>query len=279
MPSRMRTSAGERQRVRARRQARWLRLALLVGLALVFLSSSAAPAAGPTIESAGGAGGYYWLPASAETAPGGTVDFKSASATIPHGVTWTAGPETPSCPGVPIGEGKTDWAGTCTFAQAGTYRFVCYVHPTEMTGTVVAGSGGPGPGGPDPTDPTAAAVAKALKLPKHQQGGAVKGSIGVVSGAGGRLLVELRAQRRALFDGGKAGQARVGRLLRRSLPSGTVHFSVALSRAAKNALSDRGKLRLTATISVIAQDGDRFVRTRGIVVQIGKASTSTGGAG
>jgi hypothetical protein len=85
----------------------------------------------------------YWLPsevtidhqelASSEN----TVTFENTSPLVKHGVVWTGGPEMPSCPGVPLDEGKVTWHGVCTFSHAGLYAFHCYVHPTEMTGTIV----------------------------------------------------------------------------------------------------------------------------------------------
>ena len=70
-----------------------------------------------------------------------TVTFKNPSTTIPYGLNWAGGPATPSCPGVP-GVGQTNWTGTCSFTQAGTYPFVCVVHPS-MTGSVTVTSSGP----------------------------------------------------------------------------------------------------------------------------------------
>jgi plastocyanin len=91
----------------------------------------------PTIEAAGGGtGGFRWQPSSVEVSAGGGVRFQNPSASVPHGVVWTGGPETPNCSGIPIGKGETKWKGTCTFTHAGTYTFHCYVHPTEMTGSI-----------------------------------------------------------------------------------------------------------------------------------------------
>jgi plastocyanin len=124
---------------------------LVCGIAPVMTSL----ATEPTIEAAGGGyGGYYWSPSTAEVAAGGKVTFQNTSATVPHGVVWTGGPETPSCPGVPVNEGKTTWKGTCTFTHPGVYSFHCYVHPTEMTGTITVTN----PGEPVATTQAATAV-------------------------------------------------------------------------------------------------------------------------
>jgi plastocyanin len=123
--------------MKMRRRHLWL--ALLLSAALLLLFAAVGVAVNPTIEAAGTGGvygGYYWLPSSAQVNRGGEVTFKNASTVVSHGVVWTGGPETPSCPGVPLNRGEMKWEGTCTFAHAGLYSFHCYVHPTEMTGSV-----------------------------------------------------------------------------------------------------------------------------------------------
>lgn len=103
-----------------------------VGVAVAFAAMSLA--AEPTIEGTNSTA--TWTPTSAEVSQGGSVTFKNSSASVPHGVHWVSVPETPSCgSGVPIDEGKTNWSGSCTFTNAGTYSFRCFVHP-GMTGTV-----------------------------------------------------------------------------------------------------------------------------------------------
>jgi plastocyanin len=101
-------------------------------------------AAEPTIEVTGNSlATYAWTPSTAEIESGGSVAFKNPTAT-PHGLVWESGdPETPSCAGTPsVGQGN--WAGSCTFAQGGTYKFYCPVHPSIMRGTVtVSGPAAP----------------------------------------------------------------------------------------------------------------------------------------
>ncbi|HEY5977723.1 MAG TPA: hypothetical protein VIT85_07680, partial [Solirubrobacterales bacterium] len=179
--------------------------------ALVFLSVSGSIAADPTVEATGSASGYYWSPTQAATTPGGSVTFKSPSPGVPHGLSWTGGPETPGCSGVPVNDGKTAWSGSCAFVQPGDYTFVCYVHPTEMKGTIAVGSGGSGPLVPPPPGPSGGPAASGLEMAKRQRGGSLRGSI--LLRAPGNLEVELLAAR-SLLGIGKAGKVRVGRIAR-----------------------------------------------------------------
>jgi plastocyanin len=150
--------------------------ALGLGLVAVLLPAASSSAGGPTIEAASdGAYGFAWRPSSAEIGAGGAVSFKSASAIVPHGVSWRSGPEAPSCSGVPVEEEKTSWSGSCTFAQPGTYAFVCTVHPTEMKGTITVLSAEAPPAGPPPGSgestgsPLAGPASRALKIAKRQR--------------------------------------------------------------------------------------------------------------
>jgi hypothetical protein len=205
---------------------------------------------------------------------GGTVTFKSASGSVEHGVTWTGGPEKPSCSGVPIDEGKTSWSGSCSFAQAGTYSFYCPVHPTEMKGTITAtASGTPPTGSPPPPGPqSAGAVASDLTLARRQRGATVRGSIQLLrAGSGSRLVVELTTRRARLLGPGHSGKMRVGRLVRSSLPSGRFGIAVPLARVARGALHDETALTVTVTVTVTSPDGEVFKRTRGVLMGNGAA--------
>jgi plastocyanin len=245
-----------------------LRFALPLGAALVLLFISGSPAAEPTIDAAEGGNGYYWSPSHAEVGAGGSLAFRNTSPSVPHGVTWTGGPETPACSGVPIDDGKTDWSGTCSFAQAGTYAFRCYIHSTEMTGTITVTAGGSAsPVSPSPPPPTAGPVASDLKLARNQRGRAVRGSIRLLrAGSGSRFEVDLTATRAHLLGTGHAGTARVGRLVHPSPPSGRFPFSISLDSAARSALRDREALPLTVTVTVTSPDGEVLRRTRGVVM-------------
>jgi len=198
--------------------------------------------------------------------PGGTVAFRNPGNVVPHGVRWTGGPEAPSCSGVPIDDFGTSWSGTCTFSQAGTYTFVCTVHPEEMTGTIAVAAGetppvpGSGPGAaPAPSEEP---LVETLRLPKDQRGPVVRGSTVVsAAAAGGRLTVELEA-RRASLGQRRAGRARVGRLTRSLASSGQVRFAVALNASAQRALRRRGRLPLTLKAGVAPPSGTAMTITR-----------------
>ncbi len=118
-----------------------LLLASVLGGALLSVGAVSGLAADKTIEATGGIGTYNWTPETATINANGTVEFKNTES-IPHGVVFDNPPAAPSCSGLPSPSG-TNWSGTCTFAQPGTYSFHCYVHPTEMTGTITVNSTGP----------------------------------------------------------------------------------------------------------------------------------------
>jgi plastocyanin len=247
-------------------------LAFAAASASFLLYAPAAPAADPTIEAAGGVYSFSWSPSSAEVAPGGSVVFKSPSPSVPHGVTWSSGPETPGCSGVPIDDGKTGWSGSRSFAQAGAYPFVCSVHP-EMTGKVTVGAPGsapvtpPPPGYPGaPGAPDVGPAMKSLTLAKIQRGALVKGSLEISeNGAGSRLRVDLFARRSALFDDG-VGKVRVGGIRRPSLGPGLTSFRVRLKGGARRALLVDDRLSLQVMILIVTPGGERVLRTRGITL-------------
>jgi len=276
--------------VRTRRgsfpRKRHLAVAVALGVAVAITPVVASFATEPTIEAAGnGYGGYSWSPSMAEVAAGGTVAFQNTSAGVPHGVVWTSGPETPSCPGVPINEGKTSWKGTCTFTHAGTYNFHCYVHPTEMTGTITVNANGtttttttttppPTTTTPPPTTTPsppsgpllAGLVSKALKLAKSQRGGVVKGSLDISkAGAGDRLEVDLLSKSASLAKAKHATSVRVGRFVRASVSAGKLSFVVELNAKARRALKRHGRLALTVKIMLTPTSGEPFSVTRAVV--------------
>jgi hypothetical protein len=80
-------------------------------------------------------------------ASGGSVSFSNPAGGDFHNVAFE-GAQPSSCTGLPPGPRK-DWQGECTFADAGTYSFMCQLHP-EMTGTVIVKAPTPTPT-PDPT--------------------------------------------------------------------------------------------------------------------------------
>jgi plastocyanin len=250
-----------------------LPLAGLLGIGLALACAAGSLAAEPTIEATGTGYGYSWSPSRVEIAAGGTAAFKNSSPIVEHGVTWTGGPGTPACSGVPIKEAKTSWSGSCSFSQAGTYTFVCTAHPTEMKGSVVVSSGeapptGVPPGsGELPGSPLAGPASSALKISKSQHGTTVRGSIALSqAGAGGSLEVVLLARRASLLGAGHRGTMRVGRLLRYGVGSGRVSFAVSLTRLARRALRDRPTLSVTVRVVVTPPKGKQVELQRGVML-------------
>jgi plastocyanin len=128
---------------------------VLLGLAMLGATAAGGLAAEPAIEVTGNSlATYAWSPSTAEIDSGGSVAFKNTTANL-HGLTWESGPETPSCTGT-SSVGKANWAGSCTFAQGGTYKFYCPVHPAQMKGTVTVS----GPAAPVVSTGSAGAVSE-----------------------------------------------------------------------------------------------------------------------
>jgi plastocyanin len=265
-------------------------LAVIVGALLAITPVVASFATEPTIEAATGSYGYgfRWNPSTAEVKEGGTVAFQNTSTSVEHGVQWTGGPETPSCPGIPINEAKTSWKGTCTFTHPGTYTFRCVVHPTEMTATVTVSANGtatttntsisqqpPPPSitttGATPTSspaesPLLGTASRALKLAKNQLGGIVKGWIDVSkAGVGDRLEVEVFAEDASLAR--RTGRSRVGVYIRSSLSAGQTPFSVKLDPKARRALRRHHRLALTVKVALIPLYGTALTITRSVVAR------------
>jgi plastocyanin len=127
---------------------------VLLGLVLFGVTAAGGLAAEPTIEVTGNSlATYAWTPSTAEIDSGGSVAFKNPTANL-HGLTWESGnPETPDCTGT-SSVGKGNWSGSCTFAQGGTYKFYCPVHPAQMKGTITV----TGPAAPVVSTGSASAV-------------------------------------------------------------------------------------------------------------------------
>jgi plastocyanin len=279
-------------------------LAASLGAAVVVLPAVASSEASPTVEAVNSSGVYgeqhhAWSlsPALITIDPGAVVTFANNSATVPHGVVWSGGPETPKCAGVPVGSGMTSWNGTCTFAAAGTYTFYCYVHPTEMKGTITVSAGAtttatttaqPAAGGPTTTAPTAAVesvsattlgtsptgsplaggAATAVKLAPLQRGPSVHGSVAVSeAGAGGRLEVDLLAKSASLAAH-RASRVRVGRLLRSALHAGALPFAVALDAKARRTLHAHRRLALTVRLVLSPAQGAATSVVRSVLLHL-----------
>lgn len=272
-----------------RSRKRFMIVAGLLGAAVAVLPALAASEA-PTISAVNyeylNYTRHYWSPEQASVAPNGVVTIRNETS-VPHGVEWKTGPATPSCSGVFVGTGAaasgTNWTGTCTFTQSGTYTFYCTVHGAEMkgtitvsapttgttvttttgTGTQTAPGGGGTPSGPTttttyatPASPLAGSASQALKLKRTQRGTAVRGSLSLSQAASGaRLRVDLFAGSASVAGATPARQVRVGHLVRLSLKPGNLSFKVPLSAAARHALRVHRRLRLTVKIALSPQLG------------------------
>ncbi len=258
------------------RKGRFL-LALLLGGAAAVPFAAESSADGPTIESAGpGREGYFWSPSTASIGARGTVSFRSTSTTVPHGLQWTGGPVKPSCSGVPVEAEKYDWSGSCTFAQAGSYSFVCTVHPTEMKGTVTVSAGASEPprshrrrpvGRPNRRlrEPAARGL-QAREEPARQH----------------RFGLDSTSRRRAPEASSKSscsptgrswrpGAPRavpVGRLVRPSVGPGHVSFAVRLKPRARRVLSSGGKLAVMVEVIVKPPGQAALTLKRGVVLHV-----------
>lgn len=255
-----------------RGHGRRLLLLALVGLG-AFQATAVSAADDPTVEPTETASGYAWKPSSVTAVPGGAVAFRNPGNVVPHGVHWTGGPETPSCSGVPVDQFGTSWSGTCSFAQVGTYTFVCTVHPEEMRGSITVASGEapapstPGPGQPPATGPEGPGI-EALQLTRNQHGMTVRGAITVGSAAiGGDLTVELRASRIALGAHGK-GTVEVGELRRTLAGADRLPFAVHLRPVAEQALRRRGHLYLSVITTVKPPGGAATTMTRRVKLSV-----------
>lgn len=74
---------------------------------------------------------YTFEPAAIAVAPGTTVTWTNED-DFPHDVTLLDGTKEKR----PLSIGKS---ATITFAEAGTFRYECSIHPQQMKGTVVVG--------------------------------------------------------------------------------------------------------------------------------------------
>jgi plastocyanin len=264
-----------------------LALAGVLGAAVVVMPALASSEG--AIE-AKGTGPYEWSPMSVSVQANGAVSFSNPTTTA-HGIEWVKKPAEPHCTaGVPVGTtpaaSNTKWTGSCTFAAAGEYVFYCTVHGPYMSGKVIVSPNGettvtstpttstPGYPPPPTTPPypgyetpapqpsasggaaalLAGSASTAVKVAGSQHGHVVHGSVAIApAGQGARLEVDLFARSAVLASAGHNALARIGRLVVAHVHAGSVHFSVALSRAARNALGRRR--RLAVTVHVTLQSG------------------------
>jgi plastocyanin len=253
----------------------------LLGAAVVVLPAQAgsetAPAPAVVAENVEylGTTRHYWTPPLLEVQPGASVAFSNPTG-VSHGIEWVSTPGgAPSCtPSVPVGNSAAasaaKWSGSCTFAAAGSYVYYCTVHGAAMSGritvaaptttgtTTTTGStgsagttstppGGGGAGGPALAPATAAL--SALRLAASRHGSVVRGSVQVSrAAAGGTLTIVLRARL-----GGRHVQ--VGRVLRAYVSAGSQSWSITLSARARRVLHARGRLALSAKVSLTPPGG------------------------
>ncbi len=210
------------------------------------------------------------------------VDNASTAATV----SWTG--SAPACSGIPA-TAMTAWEGTCKFEQPGTYKFesstlfndgainytkyeiVVEGATTGTTPTTTTTTTTPTTTTTTPSEPSSGSPleggSKALKLAGNQHGSTIHGSIKVSqAGSGGRLEVSLFATGASLAKPGHPAQVRVGRLVRSSLKTGSVPFSVPLTAKGKAALRRHRHLALTTKITLTPQHGAAVTITRGVVI-------------
>jgi plastocyanin len=278
--------------VRLRRRIAFGAVAAL-GAATAVLPALAGSETIPAVEAVNVGGGIYgeehhWSPGQVTIGVGGSVKLSNATA-VPHGVEWRSAVK-PSCEEgagkVPVGNtvtaSGTSWSGSCTFSQPGSYTFYCTVHGAAMSATITVTpttsattgtttGGEPPPGSTTVTAPEAPLLAPpfaALKLPGHQRGGLVYGSLAISStAAGGRLEIDLLARQSSLGKGGHAfaTRVRVGRLIRTSLLTGPMRFGVSLDQRARRALQRHRRLTLTVRIVITPIHGQAVTLTRSVV--------------
>jgi plastocyanin len=271
-----------------RLRGRYLALAAGMGVFVALLTTVASSETSPTVDAVNaGLYSHYWSPAQATVGAGGSVTLRNAT-TVAHGVEWVGGPAKPECgSGVPVGTtpaaSGTEWSGTCSFAQPGTYTFYCTVHGPEMTGTVTVSANGttttttatttPTPTTPTTSTPTGpveplpgSPLLRGPSLASRQRGGAVRGSLAISqAGEGDRLQVDLFATSAALGKARHRRRVRVGRLVRSSVSAGNVSFLVRLDAEARRALKRHRRLALIVRITLTPAHGTQASVTRTVI--------------
>jgi plastocyanin len=275
-----------------------LGLVALLGAGVAVVPSMGSSSVGST-ATVSGLESIMWSPDKVTISTAGQVTFEDPSKKIPHGLVWKSGPETPSCSGVPVNSGRTNWSGNCTFTKTGTYQYYCYVHGEMMSGTVYVEAPGTEPpastssstptatttetqgasmlmtmpaGAATPSQPMPSAPAPsrdplsagALRL-RTQQHAHVRGSLDVAL-AGSSLQITLLAPRaqlsRTLLQ--RHGTEVLGRLQRHALAAGSLGFEVGLDDLARSALKRRGRLSLTVSIALTPPNGTSVQRSIGV---------------
>jgi plastocyanin len=277
-------------------------LPVIVLCAVLAAIPSLASSTGSSTATISGLESKMWSPMEVAITPGGTVTFENTSTVVPHGVVWKAGnPETPSCSGVPIDKGETNWQGTCTFTKEGTYGFYCYTHGMAMSGKVFVNASGTIPTTTTTTTTTSSKTTSSgtsttmsmsmtststsssssyggggaadslrgssVRLPASQHGAHVKGSVAIARSGSG-LVVEVLTSTATLAKAHRH-ETRVGLLKRSHLPAGRTSFSVALNAKAARALRHRHRLAVKVRMALTAPAGAKVTRTLGVVLHGG----------
>jgi plastocyanin len=102
----------------------------LTGSPVVFTSTAIV---GATTGSVTVGPGIIYTPTMVTICAGGTVTFTWAAASLPHSVEWTSGP----MPRPPDSATMTSGSYPAMFTTPGTYGYICAVHGSAMSGTVV----------------------------------------------------------------------------------------------------------------------------------------------
>lgn len=267
-----------------RLRRRYLPLIAALGAAAAVLPAIASSEALPVEAVSEGIYYHHWSNSSQTVASGETVKFSNPDTTTPHGLKFTGGTAgaVPSCVGLPAAAttetGETNWHAQCTFSAAGTYTFICTVHPNEMKGTITVSASGTttttttAPTTPTTTTPTTPAEPSGPPLVgrptirANQHGGAVKGSLEISkSGAGDRLEVDVFARSASIAAAGRPARVRVGRLVRGAALAGRLTFAVKLSARARGALKRHRRLSLTVKVTLTPLHGEPTTFTRSVV--------------
>jgi hypothetical protein len=213
-------------------------------------------------------------------AAGGEVMFTDHASTA-AAVVWIG--SAPACTGVPT-SAMSGWEGKCKFEQPGTYKFESSTLWPEYTKYEVVVEGAAAGTTPTTTTTTPTTTTTTPGEPSHgsppqeglgvlefagsQRGSAVRGQVKVSqAGSGGRLEVGLFAASASRAKAGHSEQVRVGRLVRSSLPAGSVSFSVALSAKSKASLHRHRRLALTVKITLTPTHGQALKLTRAVVLR------------
>jgi plastocyanin len=265
---------------------RWIYLPLvaLLGAAVAILPGVAASESLPVEAADEGIYYHHWSNSVQTVLAGDTVKFANPYTTESHGLKFTGGPATPSCSGIPAAAGEAggapNWHGECSFATAGTYTFICTVHPTEMKGTITVDANGtttttttptPGPTPtattPSPTPTRTSPLSSAPLVGARQHGGVVRGTLTIDStGAGDELAIDVLA-RAASLAAVRHGHSsvRVGGLVRSSVAAGRLPFSIRLNVRARRALARRHRLVLSVRIVLTPVYGEPTTIVRQVV--------------